>query len=78
MHLALHISEDIIAHGVPNVVNSSYAESAHIPLAKNTSRNTQKRLALFTQDLAISVAFSDVEVEAKPSSSLTSSGPAGR
>ena len=42
-HLVLHLSEDILDHGVPENVNSSYAESAHIPLAKATSRNTQKR-----------------------------------
>ena len=87
MHLALHIREDIVDHdGVSEVVNLSYAESAHIPLAKNTSRNTQKHLASFTrqaahryhEDLAISVTFSDVDLDAKPSSSLTSSGPAGR
>ncbi|KAI2508835.1 hypothetical protein MHU86_5569 [Fragilaria crotonensis] len=88
MHLALHISEDILDHGVPDVVNSSYAESAHIPLAKNTSRNTQKRVASFTrqaahryhEDLAILVANNDVdEFEAKkPPIPLTSSGAAGR
>jgi hypothetical protein len=72
MHLALHIMEDILDHGVPDVVNSSYAESAHIPLEKNTSRNTQKRVASFTrqaahryhEDLAILVASGDVEFEA--------------
>ena len=86
MHLALHIREDILDHGVPDVVNSSYAESAHIPLAKNTSRNTQKRVASFTrqaahryhEDLAILVAFNDVEGDAKPANSLTPSGAAGR
>jgi hypothetical protein len=72
MYLALHIMEDILDHGVPDVVNSSYAESAHIPLAKNTSRNTQKRVASITrqaahryhEDLAILVASGDVEFEA--------------
>ena len=35
-HLVLHLCEDILDHGVPENVNSSYAESAHIPLAKVT------------------------------------------
>ena len=86
VHLALHIMEDILDHGVSDVVNSSYAESAHIPLAKNASRNTQKRVASFTQqvahryheDLAILVAFGDVEFEGKPPNPVTTSGPAGR
>ncbi len=85
MHLMLHIMEDILDHDVPDVVNSSYAESAHIPFAKNTSRNTQKRVASFTrqaahryyEDLAILVASGDVEFEAKPQTPVTSSGPAG-
>jgi hypothetical protein len=54
-----------------------YAESAHIPLAKDTSRNTQKRVASCTrqaahryhEDLAILVAYGDVEFEAKPQNS---------
>jgi hypothetical protein len=33
-HLVLHICEDILDHGVPDNVNSAYAESAHISLAK--------------------------------------------
>ena len=85
MHLALHIMEDILDHGVPDVINSSYAESAHILLAKNTSCNTQKHVASFTrqathryhEDLAILVAFGDVEFEAKSQTPVTSSGPAG-
>jgi hypothetical protein len=43
-HLVLHLCEDILDHGVPDNVNSAYPESAHIPLAKITSRNTQKRV----------------------------------
>jgi hypothetical protein len=39
-HLVLHLCEDILDHGVPDNVNSAYTESAHIPLAKATSRNT--------------------------------------
>ena len=68
-HLLLHLCEDILDHGVPENVNSSYAESAHIPLAKATSRNTQKRAHSFTkqaahryvENLAISLASTDVE-----------------
>jgi hypothetical protein len=86
MHLALHIMEDILDHGVPDVINSSYAESAHIPPAKNTSRNTQKRVASFTrqaahrnhEDMAILVACGDVEFDAKPETPATYSGPAAR
>ncbi|KAI2493083.1 hypothetical protein MHU86_21467 [Fragilaria crotonensis] len=33
-HLVLHLCEDILDHGVPENVNSSYAESAHIPLRR--------------------------------------------
>ena len=66
-HLVLHLCEDILDHGVPENVNSSYAESAHIPLAKITSRNTQKRATSFTkqaahryiENLAITLASSD-------------------
>jgi hypothetical protein len=46
-HLVLHLCEDILDHGVQENVNSLYAESAHIPLAKATSRNTQKRAISF-------------------------------
>ena len=67
-HLVLHLCEDILDHGVPDNVNSAYAESAHIPLAKLTSRNTQKRAMSFTkqaahryiENLVISLAHSDV------------------
>jgi len=51
-HLALHLSEDILDHGVPENVNSAYAESAHIPLSKMTARNTQKRAKSFTRQAA--------------------------
>jgi hypothetical protein len=67
-HLVLHLCEDMLDHGVPDNVNSAYAESAHIPLAKVTARNTQKRAMSFTkqaahryiENLAISLANSDV------------------
>jgi len=47
-HLVLHIAEDILDFGVPQNVNSAAAESAHIQLAKVTSKNTQKRPHSFT------------------------------
>jgi hypothetical protein len=67
-HLVLHLCEDILDHGVPDNVNSAYAESAHIPLAKLTSRNTQKRVVSFTkqaahryvENLVVSLASADV------------------
>ena len=37
-HLVLHLTEDILDHSVPDNVNSTYAESAHIPLSKLTAR----------------------------------------
>ena len=43
------LCKDILDHGVPDNVNSAYAESAHITLAKITSRNTQKRAISFTK-----------------------------
>jgi hypothetical protein len=52
LHLALHLCEDILDHGVPDAVNSAYADSAHIALAKMTSRNTQKRAVSFTKQAA--------------------------
>ena len=68
-HLVLHLCEDILDHGVPENVNSSYAESAHIPLAKITARNSQKRAVSFTkqaahryiENLAVSLAWADVK-----------------
>ena len=69
MHLVLHICEDILDHGVPENVNSTYTESAHITLAKITLSNTQKCASSFTrqaaeryiENLAISRAACDVE-----------------
>jgi hypothetical protein len=40
-HLVLHIHEDILNFGVPEVLNSSYAESGHITICKDTTK--QKR-----------------------------------
>ncbi|KAI2512006.1 hypothetical protein MHU86_2294 [Fragilaria crotonensis] len=70
-HLVLHLCEDILDHGVPENVNSSYAESAHIPLAKVTSRNTQKRAVSFTkqaahryvENLVVSLASADMDTD---------------
>ena len=67
-HLVLHLSEDMLDHGVPQNVNSAYAESAHIPLAKDTARKTQRRTSSFTkqaahryvENLVISLASSDM------------------
>jgi len=72
-HLVLHLCEDILDHGVPENVNSSYAESAHIPLAKVTTRNTQKRAFSFTiqaayryiENLVISLAWADIESDTR-------------
>jgi hypothetical protein len=66
-HLALHLCKDILDHGVPDDINSAYAEYPHIPLAKMTSRNTQKWAVSFTkqaahryvENLAVAVASTD-------------------
>ena len=52
MHLVLHIAEDILNFGVPENVNSAYAESAHIPISKETTKDTQKRPKTFTLQMA--------------------------
>ena len=65
--LVLHICEDMLDHGVPQNVNSAHAESAHVPLAKETARKTQGRTSSFTkqaahryvENLVISLASSD-------------------
>jgi hypothetical protein len=44
----LHIAGDILNFGVPKVMNSSYAESAHITISKDTTWNTQKCQETFT------------------------------
>jgi transcriptional regulator of aromatic amino acid metabolism len=51
-HLVLHLGEDILDYGVPDNVNSSYAESARILLALVTAKNTQKRSMSFTKQAA--------------------------
>jgi hypothetical protein len=51
-HMVLHLSEDILNHGVPDNVKSAYAESAHIPLSKITARNAQKRATTLTLQAA--------------------------
>ena len=52
-HLVLHMDDDILNFGVPEVMNSSYAESAHISISKVTTRNTQKRQETFTLQAAM-------------------------
>ena len=47
-HLVLHIREDILNFGEPEVMNSSYAESGHITICKDTTRNKQKQSQTFT------------------------------
>ena len=67
-HLVLHLWEDMLDHGVPQNVNSAFAESAHMPLAKETARKTQRRSSTFTkqaaqryvENLVISLASSDM------------------
>ena len=80
-HLVWHLCEDILDHGVPDNVNSAFAESAHIPLAKITSRNTQKRAISFTkqaahryvENIVVSLASADVvnDVKLKGGRSMT-------
>ena len=52
-HLVLDIHEDILNFGVPEVMNSSYAESGHITICKDTTRNTQKQSQTFTVQAAL-------------------------
>ena len=67
-HLVLHIHDDVLNFGVPEVMNSSYSESGHITICKDTTRNTQKRSQTFTlqaamryvENLAIARGFSAI------------------
>ena len=52
-HLVLHIHEDILHFGVPEVMNSSYAESGLITICKDTTQNTRKRSQTFTVQAAL-------------------------
>jgi hypothetical protein len=52
-HLVLHIHEGILNFGVPEVMNISYAESGHITICKDTTRNTQNRSQTFTVQAAL-------------------------
>ena len=76
MHLVHHIGKDILDFGVPRNVNSAFAESAHIHLAKITSKNTQRRPETFTLQAAehyaenLSIERSRIEIE--PSAPLLS------
>ena len=69
-HLVIHICRDMLDHGVPQNVNSAYAESAHIPLAKETSRRLQQKRATsftfqaatrYTENLALDLACDDLK-----------------
>ncbi|KAI2509328.1 hypothetical protein MHU86_5081 [Fragilaria crotonensis] len=65
------MAEDIENFGVPEIFNSAYAESAHIPIAKKTVKNTQKRNETYeiqaahryAENLAISHANRQVATE---------------
>lgn len=50
-HAALHIADDILDHGVPNVVNTKSNESHH-KVSKNAALKTQKVPALFNEQVA--------------------------
>ena len=52
-HLVLYIHDGILNFGVPEVMNSSYAESGHITICKDTTRNTQKRSLTCTVQAAL-------------------------
>ncbi len=45
--MVLPLFEDMLDHGVPKNVNSAFAKSVIIPLAKVTSQNTQKGAVSF-------------------------------
>ncbi len=67
-HLVLHIHDNVLNFGVPKVMNSSYSESGHITICKDTTQNTQKRSQMFTlqaamryvENLAIARGFSAI------------------
>lgn len=52
MHLVHHIASDILDFGVPQNMNSAFAESAHIQTSKVTAQNTQRRPDTFTLQAA--------------------------
>jgi hypothetical protein len=72
IHLVFHMAEDIKNFRVPEIFNSAYAESAHIPIPKKTVKNTQKRNETYeiqaahryVENLAISHANRQVANEA--------------
>ena len=67
-HLVLNLCQDMLDHGVPQNMNSAYAESANISLAKETSMRTQKCATSFTfqaatrytDNLALDLACDDL------------------
>ena len=77
-HLVLHIHEDILNFGVPEVMNSSYAESGHITICKDTTRNTQKRSQTFTVQAAVryveNLAINRASTASVDSTRITDSG----
>ena len=48
MYLVVHLVDNTFDHTVPQNMNSAFTKSAHIPLAKDTSRNTQNWATSFT------------------------------
>jgi hypothetical protein len=52
-HLVLHMNDDILDFGVPEVTSSSYAESAHITISKDTTHKTLMRQQTFTLKAAM-------------------------
>jgi hypothetical protein len=53
-YLVLHIHDNVLNFGVPEVMNSSYSESGHISICtKDTTQNTQKRSQTFTLQAAM-------------------------
>jgi hypothetical protein len=85
-HLVLHMAEDIQNFGVPEIYNSSYAESAHIPIAKKTVKNTQKRnktyeiqaAQRYAENLVISHANREINSKGAKNGLLLDDGARGR
>jgi hypothetical protein len=69
MHLVHHIASDILDFGVPQNMNSAFAESAHIETSKVTAHNTQRRPDTFTLQAAhryvenLAIARGQMEIE---------------
>jgi hypothetical protein len=73
MHLVHHIASDILDFGVPQNMNSAFAESTHIQTSKVTALNTQRRPDTFTlqaaeryvENLAIARGHMEMQLEAE-------------